>query len=278
MSLTGLPLILLTWALAIAAVVATVRWWRPAGRSRVLVRVAGLVAIEVLVVAGVGLIVNREDSFYPSWQALGGGPNVVEVASARAGRLDDTLDSHGAVAWSPPAAEAWHLAGAPRLIVPAEYASQADRTFPIVVVLTAATDVPAAAGAVTVVVHPSVETAASALSTLPESLGEDARVTGRMAILADPEWMGLAHGWPGHPPVIAGHAPAAFAQADRDLPAPLAAPENLPSLAAPLRPSSPGSPSLGSPSPGSRSLGSPSLGSPSLGSSAFGSSSLGSSW
>jgi hypothetical protein len=370
-SLTGLPLILLTWVLVIVAVVATVRWWRLSGRRRVPVRVGGLVLIELLVVAGVGLIVNREDSFYPSWQALGGLRNSVTVPSAPTGRLDGKLDGHVPVTWSPPEAAGWHLAGPPLLIAPADYAAQPDRTFPIVIVLTAATDIRPASDAVTVVLHPtprtnvlstpgkgpspgapahptpsrspsartnvlSTQTASppgarpgsssggqnvrstqpgtvpgappagatgsspgarpggssggqnvrstqpgtvpgarptgatgsspgarpggspggqnvrstqpgtpptsppgnppgnpsggtNVLSALPDLLARDARVTNSVVILADPEWLALAKTWPGHPPVIAGHDGPAFEKAARDLPAPLAAPQKLPS-------------------------------------------------
>jgi len=237
-SLTGLPLILLTWILAIVALAATVRWWRLTGRwrpglVRLAVRVTGLVAIEVLIVAGIGLIENRQNSFYPSWRALGGTQNVVTVPSAPAGRLDGRLDSHTSVTWSPREATAWRLAGAPRLIVPADYAGHPDSMFPVVVILTSegeARDLTAPApGVVTVVLVPTAATTAPALAGLPASLGEDARVTDRMVILADPRWTRLAQAWPGRPPVLTGHSAAAFDQAVRDLPAPLAAPERLPS-------------------------------------------------
>ncbi|GAA0538970.1 hypothetical protein GCM10010172_20200 [Paractinoplanes ferrugineus] len=259
MSLTGLPLILLTWVLAIVAVAATVRWWRLPGRRRVPVRVAGLVAIEVLVVAGVGLIVNRQDSFYPSWAALGGLHSVVTTSAASVGRLDGKLDNHAAVTWSPPQAAAWHLAAPPQLLAPPDYAEHADRRFPIIVMLTSAGaahqsggaspgagasgrgggasgggagevgDPRPVAGVVVVVLRPTGATTGTALADLPAALGQDARVTDRLAILVDPAWMRVAKAWPGHPPVIAGHDATALAAAARELPAPLAAPERLPS-------------------------------------------------
>ncbi|GAA2657130.1 hypothetical protein [Paractinoplanes durhamensis] len=232
MSLVGLPLILLTWALAIGAVAATVRGWRLAGRWRMPVRIVGLVVVEALVVAGAGLIVNRQDSFYPSWQALGGAASVVTVPSTSAGRLDGTLDSHAAVTWSPPEAAAWHLAAAPQLIAPSDYAATPARTFPVILVLTTTTEaaeIRPAAGALTVALAPTADTTVAALADLSGRLARDARVTDRLVILADGPWASLAAGWPGRPPVIAGHTAADFERATRDLPAPLAAPEELPS-------------------------------------------------
>ena len=54
MSLTGLPLLLSVTAALVLAAAATVRGWR-----RMPLRLAGLITIEVLTVAGIGLVVNR---------------------------------------------------------------------------------------------------------------------------------------------------------------------------------------------------------------------------
>ena len=237
MSLTGLPLIVLTGMLAAVAAAATVRGWGLSGRRRMAVRIAGLAAVEVLVVAGIGLVVNRHEGFYPSWQSLGGGTEtVVVLPSVTTGRLDGTLDADGTVTWTPPEATAWHLAAEPVLVAPPEYAKHRDRTFPVVVALTTPAGAretrrvaASATGVLTVVLEPTAASTAASLDTLRGRLGQDARAADGLVVLADPAWTSLASAWPGRPTVIAGHTAAAFATAARDLPAPLAAAQRLPS-------------------------------------------------
>ncbi|MCU7727424.1 hypothetical protein ODJ79_27140 [Actinoplanes sp. KI2] len=236
MSLTGLPLILLTGFLVLAAGAATVRFWRLPGRKRLPFRIAGLVAIEVLLVAEIGLVVNRQECFYPSWRVLGGAENAVVAPAPPAGRLDGELDADGTIAWSPPEAAAWHLAAAPLLVTASEYGAHADRAFPVVLALTSGPGVPetrrraaAATGLVTLILQPTPGTTAPSLADLSELLRRDARVGDGLVLLADPRWTSLAAAWPGHPPVVAGHAPADFDSAVRALPPSLAAPQRLPS-------------------------------------------------
>jgi hypothetical protein len=234
-SLTGLPLILLTGCLAFAAVAATVRGWRLAGHKRIPLRVAGLVAIEVLLVADIGLVVNRQENFYPSWRALTGSENVVVTApSAAAGRLDGELDTGGTITWSPPGATAWRLAAAPLLVTGREYATDRDRAFPVVLVLTTAAGLAetrrratAAAGLLTLILQPTRGSTAASFAGLSDLLRQDARVGDGLVVLADPGWTSLAAAWPGRPPVVTGHTAAAFDSAARLLPAPLAAPQRL---------------------------------------------------
>jgi hypothetical protein len=235
-SLTGLPLILLTGLLALGAGAATVRGWRLPGRKRLPLRIAGLVAIEVLLIAEIGLVVNRQECFYPSWRALGGAENVVVAPAAAAGRLDGELDADGTITWSPPEAAAWHLAAAPLLVTASEYGAHADRAFPVVLALTTAADAPetrrraaSASGLMTLILQPTRGTTAPSLADLPDLLCRDARVGNGLVLLADPQWAPLAAAWPGHPPVVAGHVPAGFDSAARALPAPLAPPQRLPS-------------------------------------------------
>ncbi|KUL28555.1 hypothetical protein [Actinoplanes awajinensis] len=232
MSLVGIPLILLTALLAVVAVVATVRGWR-----LLPVRIVGLIAVEVLVVACLGLIANRSESFYPSWQALGGDTGAAVVTPTTAGRLDAALHAAGAIDWSPPEAARWQTAVPPVLIVPPDYAEPAGRSFPVLVALTTRADAAqvertaaATPGVVTVLLVPTRATTAATLGTLGDSLSRDVRSTASVALLADPPWAALAASWPGHPVVTPGHTAAAFASAVRDLPSPLAAPQRLPSL------------------------------------------------
>ncbi|WP_051807297.1 hypothetical protein [Actinoplanes subtropicus] len=235
MSLTGLPLILLTGGLALVAAAATVRVWRWGGRKRIPLRVAGLVAIELLLVAEIGLVVNRQQNFYPSWSALGGSEDVVAAPPAPPGRLDDELDAGGTIAWSPPGAAAWRLAAAPLLVTGPEYGKHRDRAFPVVLALTTPAGLAetrrraaSATGLLTLILQPTRGTTAASLAELPGLLRRDARTGDGLVLLTDPQWSSLAAGWPGRPPVVAGHTATAFDSAARLLPAPLAPPQQLP--------------------------------------------------
>ncbi|WP_433304741.1 hypothetical protein ACQP2F_16070 [Actinoplanes sp. CA-030573] len=236
MNLTGLRLILTTGLLGLLAVTVTIRFWRIAGRKRVPLRIVGLLMIEVFLVAVVGLVFNRHENFYPSWQALTDSGKVVTVPSAVPGRLDGALNLVGSVMWSPPGVADWRLATSPMLIAPPEYSQHRNRTFPVIVVLATtvgAAEAPriaaATPGALTVVLEPTRATIAASLQALPALLARDARVARGLVVLADPKWLSLAADWPSHPPVITGWDEAAFAVAADELPAPLAAPQRLPS-------------------------------------------------
>jgi hypothetical protein len=234
--LTGLPVILLIGVLVVAAVAATVCGWRLSGRKRMALRMAGLLAVELLIVADIGLIANRQDGFYPSWRALGGADDVVVVPSAKAGRLDGRLNTDGTSTWSPPEVAAWHLAAAPLVVPSLEYAKHPNHTFPVVIALTTPAGVAetrsvaaAATGVLTVVLEPTRRTTASSLDTLRDLLGRDVRIADGLVVLTDPGWAPLAAAWPGRPAVIAGHTAAAFTTAEDHLSAPLAAAQELPS-------------------------------------------------
>ncbi|MFF5076619.1 hypothetical protein ACFY36_06180 [Actinoplanes sp. NPDC000266] len=224
MSLTGRPLLLLTATLAVVVGVATVFFWPRGGRLRPLTRTTGILLLEVLLVLTAGLEYNRREQFYPSWQALRGDTGTVAVTGeVRAGLLDrHALD--GAVAWRPPGWEAWHLAHAPRVTVPADYASRPDVAFPVV--LAFGGEARRTPGAVTVTVEPTAATTATALLTLPVQLGRDLRVT--------------ATDWDvrGTTPLAAAFvrsAPAGLAVLNQPagaLPPALKAPKTLPTLAA----------------------------------------------
>jgi hypothetical protein len=246
MGLTGLPLILLTGVLAALAAAVLVRFWRAAGSWRLPVRVAGLILVESLVVLIVGLIANRVDGFYPSWQALTGDTGALtQSASQQPGRLDGSLAAGAGVSWTPPEAAAWRLAAPSRLIAPAGYQGRADHAFPVIVVLAAAGQAPpvharsaSTPDVVTLVVMPATATTAAELATLPARLERDARVTGGgWAIVADRRFAALAQQWlalaPGQFASVsltdAAHMDAALDSAARQLPEPLAAPLRLPS-------------------------------------------------
>lgn len=235
MPLTGRLILLVTVVLLAGAAVATVRLWRVPGRKRIPLRITGLVLVELLVVAGAGLAVNRSEQFYPSWEALTASETVVTVAPLESGKLDGKLDGGRTITWTPAEAAGWHLAAAPLLVTPAGYATPPVRSFPVAVALTTVAQTPAvraaaaaADGVLTLVLAPTRDTTASALAGLPGLLAQDARVMAQTVVLAGPSFASLAAAWPGRPSVITGFGAAQFADAARVLPAPLTAPQKLP--------------------------------------------------
>jgi lysyl-tRNA synthetase class 2 len=179
MTLTGVPLLIAVVVAMIATVALTVRLWSRPGRWRLAGRTAGVLVSEALLVLGVGLVANRAEQFYPSWEALGGrtGP-AAPAAPGGAGRLDATLSGQRAatVPWHPGGVAAWRLAATPELVVPSGYGARPGVTFPVVLDLGGAHP---AAGSVTVHLAPTVRTSPAALRTLPVELRHDLRVTTR---------------------------------------------------------------------------------------------------
>jgi hypothetical protein len=183
--LTSVRLIVLTALLTAGALGATIVFW---GRRRHVTRPAGVLLTEALLVATVGLIVNRSQQFYPTWSALfataGPGPASYHTT---AGRLDRWLAAQPEAGqtqsfpWRPSGWSGWHLAGAPTVTVPIGYlAHPAWRYSAVLVIGARAWPVPPIAGP-TVLVSLTT-TAATAASTLavavPGLLGRDLRVTG----------------------------------------------------------------------------------------------------
>ena len=174
MALTGVPLIGLALLATAVAVAGTVWLWSRYGRWRLLSRAVGVLLCEVLVVLSVGLVANRHEQFYPSWQALSGDTGMAPVTAHRpAGRLDAAL-AHGAVTWRPPGSAGWNLTAGPQLSVPAGYHIRRSADYPVLVALGGT---PAGADTLTVTVQPSARTTAAALATLPAALAAAARVT-----------------------------------------------------------------------------------------------------
>jgi lysyl-tRNA synthetase class 2 len=246
MRLTGLSPILLTGTLAVLAAVVLVRLWPVAGSWRLPVRVTGLVLVEALVVLIAGLIANRVDGFYPSWQALTGDTGTaVRSVSRPPGRLDASLAAGGGLSWTPAGDTAWRLAAPLRLIPPSGYEQRPDHAFPVIVALADAGQAPPARhratsvpDAVILVITPTPATTAADLATLPERLERDARVTSSgWAIVADRRFATLAGQWralapeqfPAASVTDGAHLAAALDSIARQLPAPLAAPLMLPS-------------------------------------------------
>jgi len=247
MRLTSLWLILPTGGLAVLAVAGTVWFWRIA-RWRPAVRITGLILVEALVVLCAGLVANRADNFFPTWQALAGDselpPQIVRQAP---GKLDSKLAaaSTAGLAWTPAGYTTWHLAAPPVLIPPAGYRKRTDHTFPVIVVIAAdgpKSSIRAAAASVpdvlTLVVTPGPATTVSDLSALPGRLAHDARaMSDGWAVVTDQQDSTLARGWQKSAPArirtvadLDVRQPAvAFTTAARSLPDALAAPARLPS-------------------------------------------------
>jgi hypothetical protein len=172
MSLTGLPLLLLG-ALATVVIGALTIWqWRRIGVAG---RFAGVLLLEALVVVTAGLQVNRQEQFYPSWQALRGDTGTTVITTrVHAGLLDQHVPP-GPFPWRPPGLANWDLAAPPTVILPAGYRDRPNVEFPVVLSFGAAP--PRAPSAVTVTMRPTPRTTTAALRDLPSLLRHDLRVT-----------------------------------------------------------------------------------------------------
>ncbi|MFB9237647.1 hypothetical protein ACFFWC_19160 [Plantactinospora siamensis] len=209
MALTGWPFILLVALCAVGGVAGTVLLWNRFGRVRYLLRPAGVLLAEVLMLSTVGLVVNRSEEFYPTWAALLGtrtGPATVLRDSNDAtyrdgpGGLDRRLaaqagghrDAALTFAWQPAGWRGWGLSAAPIVSTPPGYLRHPTWSYSAVVVVGDGSDGwPAAAeraaarrvtanGVSAVVVFAATTPATTARTldeTLPDQLGRDLRVT-----------------------------------------------------------------------------------------------------
>ncbi|MEV6495086.1 hypothetical protein AB0M20_41665, partial [Actinoplanes sp. NPDC051633] len=123
MQVTSVPLIILAVLAAGSAVSATVLLWHRGGRWRLPLRAAGVVLCESLIVLSAGLIVNRGQDFYPTWQALAGDTGTASRTTARAaGDLDGSFGpGRLRTDWRPAGSAAWHLRSPARITVPGAY-------------------------------------------------------------------------------------------------------------------------------------------------------------
>jgi lysyl-tRNA synthetase class 2 len=194
MTLTGIPLIILAFGATGVVATVTVRGWSRFGRWRYAVRTGGVLLCQALVVAGIGLAVNRSEQFYPSWAALAGNVGAAAVQHGRtAGRLDGELAA-GPVTWHPPGVSAWRLSAAPTVSVPPAYETSAGLSYPVVLELRYTGRTPAP-GAVTVTLAVTARTTVAALASLPAALGRDVRVgAGGWAVVAPASLARLADG------------------------------------------------------------------------------------
>jgi len=216
-------LILLVAFGMLAVVAATALVWDRFGRVRHVLRATGVLLAEVLLLITGGLVVNRSEQFYPTWDALLDTKGTDETAVTNTddktyrstpGELDRTIAARaghqaGAAQTFPWQSADWHgwgLAAAPTVITPPGYLLHPAWSYSAVVVLgrwTAAEMASAARratatgiSAVVVFVTTTAATTARQIATaLPGQLDRDLRVTThRWAIVAAGPDTALAEG------------------------------------------------------------------------------------
>jgi len=193
-SLTGVPLLVLAAGALLGAVVGTGYGWRRTGRERFLIRPAGVLLTETLVLLVAGLAVNAAEGFYPSWAALAPHHDQATAGPTVPGRLDPLLrqqagaDDGAAVTitWQPDGWRQWHLAAPPVVVVPAGYLRHPGWRYPAMVIEDQAGQ-PADEHAVLVYLRTAGAQDAGTLATrLPEALAGDLRVTAHSWALVTP--------------------------------------------------------------------------------------------
>jgi hypothetical protein len=187
MALTGTPLILLAAAGTVVVLAATVVLWSRAGRARYLLRPAGILLTEALLLLTAGLVVNRHEQFYPTWAALRASADPPRtVTGPVAGGWDGWLAGRGAgpFAWPDPAWPGRPPAPAPQVVPPEGYLARPGVRYPVIMVLGPLPARPAAARDAVVVYLPATgpEAVDAAATALPRNL----RVSGHSWALVTP--------------------------------------------------------------------------------------------
>ncbi|HEU4347678.1 MAG TPA: hypothetical protein VFR35_07805 [Actinoplanes sp.] len=236
-SLTGTPLIVLTCLGTVVSLLVTLVWWQRGGRLPLLRRLCGVLLTEALLMATVGLAVNRAQLFYPTWADLtAAGRTHATTYPVAAGHLDRWLaaqpaDRTGAdsiFTWHPTGWTDWRLASPPTVVTPPGYLGHPGWRYSVVVVAddrgtswspateeSAARSAEHAAGPVVLVfLTTSPATPAATLaSRLPDALSGALRVTAhRWAVVASPTTAAVAERAvllaPGRYPIMAVAEPA----------------------------------------------------------------------
>lgn len=232
MSLTGLTLTVLAFCGTAAVSAATVWGWSRSRSLRFVLRPLGVLLTEALLLLSIGLVVNRQEDFYPSWAALlEPGKPAVPAYRTVAGGLDATITAQAAgkgalpqlITWQPAEWAEWRLTAAPTVVVPAGYSQHPQWRYSVVLVIAQSgqgwpttwqrpAGLNVAGGAthdVVVFATATSKTAVPALtSQLPDDLRHDLRVTDhRWAVVTAPANAGLTQravlSTPGQYPAIA---------------------------------------------------------------------------
>jgi hypothetical protein len=143
-SLTGIPLLVLTVIGTVAAVVLLVFVWRRPGLRWLPARALSIVLCEALVLVSIGLVANTQLDLYPSWTALLGGIHakgqvVVDPSSALSkwlqGRQAEGAKDGIVFNWHPAGEAKWHLASQPIAYVPPAYFRDPNTLLPVIVAI-----------------------------------------------------------------------------------------------------------------------------------------------
>ncbi len=148
MPLTGRLLIALTIGGTAIVLAATVWSWSRTGWLRFILRPTGVLLTEALLLVSIGLIVNRHENFYPSWEALldttnQGQPSYKTEAGSLDGAVAARAKGNASVSellpWQPTGWTDWHLASAPKLVIPAGYSEHPQWRYSVVLVISNST-------------------------------------------------------------------------------------------------------------------------------------------
>jgi len=145
-SLTGLPLLVVSVVGVLGSFALTIWSWSRGGWWRPIVRTAGVLACEALVLFTVGLVVNQQLEIFPSWSSLlnqdrkAPPPTVVADPTTKLdvwlhGRAVEGTHNGLVFEWKPADAASWQLAAAPVVYVPPRYFSLTTAHFPVVLVV-----------------------------------------------------------------------------------------------------------------------------------------------
>ncbi|MCP2329154.1 hypothetical protein HDA40_007661 [Hamadaea flava] len=142
MGLTSLTLLAVAFVATAAALAGLVLLWRRLRGPLVVLRVAGIVVAETLLLASIGLTVNRAGDFYPSWASLRGETTPIQQSTTQAVRLSPELAAQAASGrqnglvfpWHPAGERAWRLAGSPVAYLPPESFQEDGLAVPVIVV------------------------------------------------------------------------------------------------------------------------------------------------
>jgi hypothetical protein len=157
-SLTGLPLLILSIVAAVGALVGTILLWSRGGRARLFTRTASILLCEALAVFAGAIAANRALDLYPSWSTFFAKakppPPAAKAVDAPPTVLNEYLAAHAqqgkqaglALPWQPAGGAAWDLSGQPTLFLPPAYFTEATKSFPVIVVIAPSGSGPSQAG------------------------------------------------------------------------------------------------------------------------------------